>query len=158
MSKDWKSICLDASNAAVGLPVTFTAGITTYAKHNGQCIFVGAMFDPECSEFDEEALPFYQLKAPDGTIFSAGDDELAAQQPEDQARLNQLILGVSITYAAARTVGEAAGKPTFGGPASIMAAGTEDEKQEFEVELAKARKAYIRRLYSSAPDRVVDQM
>ena len=129
---NWKSVCLNAVDAAKDLPLQFATEYQDMKANKGPCKLVGAIIEPS-EEYDEESLPVYLVKLESGTRIEALEEELSSQ---DADGLKRLIEGVSMTFGIARVLGD------WAWPSHLMEEADETTKRRF-VELLQSTPSQI---------------
>jgi hypothetical protein len=120
---DWKAPLLKALEAAQALEFRFESVMDCTRYLNGAVTLVGAVIERN-EDYDDEALPYFFVKAADGEVFQAGEDELRVTNPIDQPALDNLIQVVAMPFAIARDAG-------WTSPGHLMDEGSDAEKASF---------------------------
>lgn len=120
---DWKAPLLNALEAAQALDLRFESVMDCTRYLNGPVTLVGAVIERN-KDCDDEALPYFFVKAADGEVFQAGEDELQVIHAADQPALNNLIQVVAMPFAIARDAG-------WLSPGHLMDEGSDEQKASF---------------------------
>lgn len=120
---DWKAPLMEALEAAQALDIRFESVMDCTRYLNGPVTLVGAVIERN-ENYDDEALPYFFVKAADGEVFQAGEDELRVTDPIDQPALDNLIQVVAMPFAQARDAG-------WLSPGHLMDEGSDKQKASF---------------------------
>jgi hypothetical protein len=120
---DWKAPLLNALEAAQALDLRFESVMDCTRYLNGAVTLVGAVIERN-ENYDDEALPYFFVKAADGEVFQAGEDELRVIDAMDQPSLDNLIQVVAMPFAIARDAG-------WLSPGHLMEEGSDEQKASF---------------------------
>jgi hypothetical protein len=120
---DWKAPLQKALDAAQALEIRFNSVMDCTRHLNGPVTLVGAVIERN-EDYDDEALPYFFVKAADGEVFQAGEDELQVIHEADQPTLNNLIQVVAMPFAHARDAG-------WLSPGHLMDEGSDEQKASF---------------------------
>jgi hypothetical protein len=120
---DWKAPLLNALEAAQALEIRFNSVMDCTRYLNGPVTLVGAVIERN-KDYDDEALPYFFVKAADGEVFQAGEDEIQVIHAADQPALNNLIQVVAMPFAIARDAG-------WLSPGHLMDEGSDEQKASF---------------------------
>lgn len=111
------------SDAASNETVTFRANLSTHKHLDGQqAIFLQAVRLPSDGNggYDEEALPFFQVRFSDGRTMDIAEEELVTQSPAVEA----CVAGVCHEFAVARQLG-------YAGPGDLETCAPPEVKQAY---------------------------
>lgn len=120
---DWKAPLLKALKSAQALEFRFESVMDCTRYLNGAVTLVGAVIERN-ENYDDESLPYFFVKAADGEVFQAGEDELQVIHAADQAALNNLIHLLAMPFALARDAG-------WLSPGHLMDEGSDEQKASF---------------------------
>lgn len=124
---NWKKNALQTAESAKTLNLEFVSSQSDLAHHNGPARLIGVVVEAN-TDFDEEALPAYQIEFASGEKLYAFDNELCS---DDDKGLVALINAVSIPFGIARNIG------SFCGPDHLLEYGSPEQKDLFQARWIK---------------------